>query len=124
MRKTKDLTATDLWFRSELSLQELAKRLGLRDADFDYENVYEWIIAPFAGDRIDINRNHRDPSAFTSIFLVGRSHEGGKREMGPAMQEALIETLRAAEITPVFVGRCWVGKGDEFESELLRTVED
>ena len=123
MRKTKDLTVTDLWFRTGLALQELANRLALKNADFDYENVYEWIIAPFAGDRIDINRNHRDPEAFTSIFLVGRGPEGGKRPMPTALQEALIEALRQAEIMPVLIGRCWIGRGDRFESELVRTVE-
>jgi hypothetical protein len=123
MRKTNDLTVTDLWFRTGLSLQELANRLGLQDADFDYENVYEWIIAPFAGDRIDINRSHRDPEAFTSIFLVGRSPRGEKREIPTPLQETLIEALRSVEVMPVFVGRCWIGRGDKFESELVRKVE-
>ena len=33
---------TDIWFRSNLSLEALAEGLSLDDAEFDAENHWEW----------------------------------------------------------------------------------
>ncbi len=63
---------TDLWFRSPLSLREIATRLGLADVCSDSENYWTWEIGTLNGARLDITRTHTKPpeTADTRIFLV------------------------------------------------------
>src|SRR6476661_9954374 len=70
-------SATDIWFRSELPLREIAERLGFEDAEDDAEDFWEWIIGTVGTARCDLTRTHTKPNAATdgasSCSTAGRS---------------------------------------------------
>jgi hypothetical protein len=65
---------TDLWFRTELELTELATGLGAVLRTSDAEDWWAWVIADLdEGVRLDITRPHGVPPADfdTRVFRLG-----------------------------------------------------
>jgi hypothetical protein len=105
--------STDVWFRTALSLRELADALGARVLSADAENHWEWLIADFAGVQLDLTRTHTVPAAQTDtrIFLWGGHTRGFPQ---PAL-DRLVTELRRIRIDPVYVGAWLYRSGEEFD---------
>ena len=110
---------TDIWFRTPLSLREIATQLELRDFHEDSENYWAWVIGTFGGARLDITRTHtrKRSKADVRIFLLDEDH----------FTEALLDRLsaRLAEFVSasVFFGRWEYRSGNDFEQVVVRTLE-
>ena len=106
---------TDIWFRTPLPLADLARGLALTDVVEDCENVWEWLIGSFEGERINISRTHLEPAAEvdTGIMLVREA--GPKRSLDQAFASQLASRLRAVGVSPVFLGILTVNKDDQTE---------
>ncbi len=67
---------TDMWFRTESSLEAVADLLSLGSASFDAEDYWEWVIGTFITDnlQLDITRTHTLPpsQADTRVFRLDR----------------------------------------------------
>lgn len=107
---------TDLWFRSELPLGEIAKRLGLRGVREDAENYWAWVVGALAGERIDVARTHTRPAgdAETRVFLLS----------GLPLEEGLlaevVARLQAFVPGPISAGRWQYRSGEDFELVPVR----
>ena len=111
----------DIWFKTNLDLDDLAKKLNFEIEEFDYENVYEWVIADIDGVKIDIARNHTEKRSqtFTSIFRI----EPHKADFSQELLNYIISKLQKIDITPIYTGESWFDKNDEFKYKLLKTIE-
>ncbi|QDT69378.1 hypothetical protein MalM25_23150 [Planctomycetes bacterium MalM25] len=65
---------TDIWFRTERSLETVADLLGLGGVTCDAENHWEWVIGTLVTDdlQLDVTRTHTLPpgQADTRIFRL------------------------------------------------------
>ena len=109
---------SDVWFRSTLSLEEIATGLGTQNAERDEENYWEWVIAAFAGVQIDITRPRPDIAApgdaDTRIFRWG----GSTRFFPEHTVRELVTGLRRIGIGPVYTGRWTYRSGEDFDKEI------
>lgn len=107
----------DIWFRSALSLAELAQRLGLQDVVEDGEDYWDWAIGRFGDVEIDVTRTHTEPPELveTRIFLVNCE------EMSASLVADLVQRLRSFVPGNVYCGRWWSLPGHEFDMEMFQT---
>lgn len=111
----------DIWFKTELDLDVLAKKLDFDIEEFDYENVWEWVIASVEGVKIDICRDHTEkPSqTFTDIFRI----DGNKEAFQEKTLNLIISKLKILGITPIYLGTLWIGKNETFEYKIAKTIK-
>ena len=89
-------TYLSIKFRTGLSLEELATRIGLDPVEFDAENEDEWALGTFGNfNDIDIARTHLVPPSET-LTSVCRYTSGPDRGMP-------IELLRSIHSSPAQV---------------------
>ena len=98
----------DIWFKTGLTLDELAKNLRLADVATDYENVFEWSVGDLNGQKINISRLHNGGSPNTkksenTIVSVYRK-SGPKKEFSERNLTELISRLKDLKIQPLFLG--------------------
>jgi Leucine-rich repeat (LRR) protein len=109
---------SDVWFRSTLSLEEIATGLSAQDAERDEENYWEWIIAAFAGVHIDITRPRPEIAApgdaDTRVFRWG----GSSRFFPEHTVRELVAGLRRIGVDPVHAGRWSYRGGEDFDKEI------
>lgn len=73
-------TYLSISFRTGLSLEELATRVGLNPVEFDFENEHEWALGTLgAFNDIDIARTHLVPPSETrtSVFRYALGPDRG-----------------------------------------------
>ncbi len=106
---------TDVWFRSHLSLAEIARRLGLREVTENAENYWAWVIGTLDGVRLDITRTHTGlaGNVDTRVFVL----DGSFTE--PLITE-LVGRLRAFVSSPITCGRWEYRSGNEFDLVVVR----
>jgi hypothetical protein len=109
---------TDIWFRSGLSLPQIAEKLGLAEVDHDSENYWEWVIGNVRDVRIDITRTHtkRRASVDVRVFcldLIAFDSE---------LKTALVQSLSAFVRGPICCGR-WRYRtdNDDFDVEIVES---
>lgn len=107
---------TDIWFRSKLSLAEIARRLGLWDVTEDAEDYWEWVIGTLGEDRLDVTRTHTRPRGRvdTRIFLEG----GG--EFSEARMADLVGRLRGFVTGQILCGRWEYRSGNDYDLVVVR----
>lgn len=112
---------TDIWFKTNLSLDKLPLKLGFVLEEFDFENVWEWTISTFGELKLDICRDHTKKrlQTFTNIFRIDEH----KKPFPEELLNHIVTKLSLLNITPVYFGKSWVGKDDAFEFELIETIE-
>jgi hypothetical protein len=101
---------TDLWFRTELELTELATGLGAVLRTSDAEDWWAWVIADLdEGVRLDITRPHGVPPADfdTRVFRLGPD-----RTLPPPLVDRLAAGLAALGVRTVWVGSLTVVRRD------------
>ena len=67
---------TDLWFRSELSLPQLAEVLGMEHTRRDAENHWEWVVGVIDQHLVNLTRCHRVAPGDTDTRIFGQAHLG------------------------------------------------
>ena len=107
---------TDLWFRSNLPLAEVAQRLGLRDVTEDAEDYWAWVIGILCDVRLDITRTHTRPAGEvdTRVFVLGG---GGFSE---SLLAELVGRLRAFLPGTLRCGRWDYRSGNDFDLVVVR----
>lgn len=108
---------TDIWFRSRLSLAEVAQRLGLRDVTEDAENYWAWVIGTLGDARLDITRTHTRPAGIvdTRVFVL----DGAFTE--PLLAE-LVGRLREFVPDAIRCGRWEYRSGNDFDLVVVREI--
>jgi hypothetical protein len=111
-------TINDVWFRTCLSLTEIAKRLGLRDIVFDCEDNWEWVTGDFGHVRLDVTRTHTVSRRMTvtRIILVDNSL---------FTENLLLELIAQLEkFVPgkINCGRWEYRSGNEFDKCIVREI--
>ena len=106
---------TNIWFRSGISLPEIANRLRLSDVVHDSENYWEWVIGNFGESRIDIARTHtkRRHAADVRLFRLDNAPIDIK------LKDALIQELRKFVRRTIYCGRWNHLSGNDFELEVV-----
>ena len=110
-----------IWFKTNLELNSLSRKLDFEIEEFDYENVYEWVIATVDGVKIDIARNHTEKrnQTYTSIFRIAPN----KAPFSEQILNYIVFRLQRINITPIYLGESWVGKDDVFEYKLAKVIK-
>jgi hypothetical protein len=90
----------DIWFRTDLDLTDLGKRLGLQNITHDYENYWEWIIGQYGRHQFDITRTHsKEPgNSDARIFLLNGEN------LPDDLIADFISQLRLLNVTPIYLG--------------------
>ena len=106
---------TDIWFRSPLSLAEIARRLGLREVTEDAEDYWAWVIGTLDDVRLDITRTHARSAGNvdTRVFVLDSSFTE------PLITE-LVGRLQAFVLSPIICGRWEYCSGNEFDLVVVR----
>jgi hypothetical protein len=104
----------DIWFQSELPLDEIAQRLGLQDVIEDY---WTWIIGRLANVKLDITRTHTQPPDIVETRIFEINHE----EMTESLVADLARRLQLFVRGAVHCGRWWFLSGHEFDLEVFQT---
>ncbi|WP_327321396.1 hypothetical protein OG735_02080 [Streptomyces sp. NBC_01210] len=105
--------STDIWFRSHLSLEELAAALDARVHITDVENYWAWVEADLAGIDINISRTHTmapgktDTRIFRSGYPSSAFPERTLRH--------LVAQLQHVGIDPIYLGKWRYLSGNEFD---------
>src|SRR5262245_31747624 len=109
---------TDVWFRSSLSLGEVAQRLGLRDVTEDAENYWAWVTGILCEARLDITRTHTRPAGMvdTRVFVL----DG---EFTESLLTELVGRLRAFVPGPIRCGRWQYRSGNDFDLVVVREID-
>ena len=102
---------TDIWFRSERSLVDLASDLGLSDVVHDAENHWEWVTGWLDDVQLDITRTHRKPAldVDTRIFRPTRGAFDAR------LKALVLDALRPVVAGTIRCGRWTYVSGEEFE---------
>jgi hypothetical protein len=114
------VSATDVWFRTALSLRDVAIELGLEHVEEDAENYWEWVIGTLGDARLDVTRTHTldNSESDTRIFLL----DG--RDFSEHLLKKLLPRLRTLARGPIKCGRWRSLGGDEFERVVIRELVD
>ncbi len=109
-------SVTDVRFRSDLRLDEIARRLGLRDVAEDAEDYWEWVIGTLGEVQLDITRTHTRPAARvdTRIFML----EGG--EYSGSLVAEVVARLRVFVSSPIACGRWEHRSGNDFDLVVVQ----
>lgn len=107
----------DLWFRTDLSLTDIGRGLGLIGIEEDDENYWSWIIGSLGALRIDVTRTHTVPpgSTDTRIFVLGEDR------ISPTLRQLLIDRLHALGVSPVHYGTWRYLRGNDFDRVVAGT---
>ncbi len=92
---------TDIWFRSEHSLEELKMLLDIQNPEFDAENYWEWVIGEIGDSRINMSRTHTVApcNTDTRIFLLG-----SEQEFNEDLISSIIQSLQKGGIASISLG--------------------
>ena len=101
---------TDLWFRTELELVEIARLLDLYVLERDAENEWEWLLGRLDSTELDLTRRY-DPPPVESVTRLFRVDNG---EFEAELRARLAERLVRAGIRPVTMGRWEYLEVDDF----------
>jgi len=106
---------TEVWFRSSLSLAEVAQRLGLRDVTEDAENYWACVIGILCDARLDMTRTHTRLAGVvdTRVFVL----DG---EFTESLLAELIGRLRVFIRGPIRCGRWEYRSGNDFDLVVVR----
>lgn len=110
---------TDIWFRSEKSLEEIAGILGLEDVAYENENYWEWVIGRYGQTKYDITRTHTKTAieVDTRIFLCGRN-----RNFSEPLLDKVAGLLIDSGIAPVIYGAWIYVKGNEYDLHVVGRI--
>ena len=110
---------TDVWFRSHLTLVEIAGKLSLGEVTEDTENYWSWVIGTFGDARLDITRTHTRPAdkSDTRIFVV----DGFFSEL---LLTELVSRLRTFIRGSIACGRWEHHSGNDFNMVLVREFSE
>lgn len=110
---------TDIWFYTTDDLRLVAEKLHLKNTRYDCENVWEWAIGDLLGARVDLTRSTRGKrrEQETAIFLF----EPPKAPWPTELRSGVVERLRQAGYSEIFVGRLVVNSADQFERYVVAT---
>ena len=102
---------TDIWFRTDLPLMDIARGMGLADPSEDAEDYWEWVIGRAGRVEVDIARTHRRPAGVvdTRLFLVSGVPIRKKLEAD------LLERLRRVVHGAIWCGRWIYRSGNDFD---------
>ena len=94
---------TDIWFRSALSLEQLASVIGLSEPQSDVEDDWEWVVGYFDGIAVDVARQNSQPAdtVETRIFRLDLE------PFSADQKTEIISRLRSVVTAPITLGR-WV----------------
>jgi hypothetical protein len=110
---------TDVWFRSPLSLAEMAVHLALREVHENIENRWQWVIGRLNLTKLDITRDHTEPAVETDtrIFILS----GGRkiRSFDERLLNELVRRLRRFVEGPIYCGRWVYLRGDDFDPVVV-----
>jgi hypothetical protein len=111
---------TDIWFRSPLSLEEMARLLDLSDVVHDSENTWEWVIGRLSTARLDVTRNHRlrRSATDTRIFVLG---DGANGVFDAELAREVVARLRKFVRGPIHGGRWVYRSGNDFDRITVET---
>lgn len=100
-----------IWFRTDLTLVEIASALGLSNASHEHENYWEWLIGGFMGQRIDITRTHKQPAREidTGLFLLD------EEMIDDNLKSVLVKRLRPIVSGSIKCGRWIYLKDNDFD---------
>lgn len=88
-------------FVSTLTLEELAKRIGLDPVEYDAENEDEWALGSVAGfSDVDIARTHLVPAGETrtSVFRYNHSDRAMPGTLIRSIHDALADVASAFQV--------------------------
>jgi hypothetical protein len=112
---------TDIWFKTNLRLDVLTRKLGFVLEEYDCENVWEWTISSFADVKIDICRDStmKRSETFTDIFRIDEH----KKPFSDELINYIVSKLKSINVVPIYLGKLWIGKEESFEYEIIKTIE-
>jgi hypothetical protein len=112
---------TDIWFKTELDLEDLVVRLGLNLEEYDSENVWEWAVSAHGDIKLDICRDHtRERSeTVTKIFRI----DVQKGSLPEVLVDYLISRLKGLGISPISLGSCVIGANDRFKFKVAKVID-
>lgn len=115
-----DSTVTDIWFRTTLPLDEIARQLMLRDITEDAENDWAWAIGTLGSTQLDITRTHGLPAGTvdTRIFILGEANE-----FPDSLIVELVNRLRRFVSGPLKTGRWQYRSGNDFDLVLVQEYQ-
>ena len=119
VRRTQALESgqsTDIVFRSDRPLMEIAEAIGLKNAELDGESYWEWVIGILGRSTgVDITRTHRAPpgDVDTRLFLVG----GGV--LADELKKTLVQRLRTVVPGTITCGQSIYLGGNDFDFVTL-----
>lgn len=107
----------DVWFRTPLSLLDIARQLELRDIEPDAENYWEWAIGWLDDNELDITRTHTQPPESVDTFIFNFNRD-------PIPEDTL--DLLVARLRPIVRGSIFAGQstyigGNDFRYTVVRT---
>ena len=102
-RRLKHSGVSDIWFRTELEVEQVGEVLGLHEPRHDHENRWEWIIGDFEGVSLDLTRDHTHANAEVDLQIF--RYDGGN--FGQGLLALITEKLEPIAIGEIEHG-VWV----------------
>lgn len=105
---------TDIWFLTNLKLEDLADQLELEEIEYDYENMFEWVTGKFGKHDLNISRAHEDfveKTKETTVFL--QYNYPPKKKFSEDLVQKLVSKLKTVNISPIYLGEKTIGDRDE-----------
>ena len=111
---TEDIT--DIWFRSPMSLPQIAAQLSLSAVEHDSENYWEWVIGTLDDTQVDITRTHTKRRTTVDVRIFRLDNKPFDNELVSKLVERLQQFVRG----PICCGRWKYRSGEDFDLELVR----
>ncbi|MCF7981768.1 MAG: hypothetical protein K9K86_07260 [Pseudomonadales bacterium] len=110
---------TDIWFVTEMDLQELASKLGLTNINFDSGDNWQWISGELLDFKLDITQTYPEGfnKAQTRVFLFDKD-----LHFSVGFTDFLAIKLKTFGISPIYFGR-WLPITDHQYKQCIVKVE-
>jgi len=109
---------TDLWFRTEQGLEEIARGLALEEIESGEDETWSWVIGTYVDDRIQITRKRGVLAGETDTFLF---YWGEAKSFSRAVSFTIVSRLNENGIIKVFMGRCQPRQDGGLDREVVHT---
>lgn len=114
-----DNTITDIWFMSKQDLRIIARKLGLTDGMYSFENGWEWATGKMLDVELSISRRNSLPPDWseTRIFtLNGQPFE-------PEVKQKLLAKIHNMGSGPIECGNWVYLHGNEVKKTTVEVID-
>ncbi|WP_444905953.1 hypothetical protein ACJJIR_15020 [Microbulbifer sp. SSSA008] len=110
---------SDIWFRTEKSLEQIGEILGLVNISYDVENYWEWILGNYGEFRVDVTRAHTvsPEETETRVFLLGDN-----RTFTNELIRDFSGKLKLSGVSTIYIGKWVYVKGNDFDLQVREKI--